>query len=89
METRVFPSTESGQRWDPARGRVRPVPAGAAGQPAVPQTLASYEYHVNGFFDWLRSEHPQLQDSHASIRVFLHWANGNGCLLCLGQDLDD
>src|SRR5207237_8766022 len=74
-----------------------------------PRTLATYDYHLDGFFGWLRAEHAEvrqfkdltvdvmrvyradmasrssargrplsaepLQDSHASIRVFLRWAD--------------
>jgi len=73
------------------------------------RTLASYNYHVDGFFGWLHAGYPDvrqfkdlrvdvmrtyraemasrdshrgrplsaetLQDSHASIRVFLRWAD--------------
>ena len=76
------------------------------------RTLASYDYHVDGFFGWLHAGHPDvrqfkdltvdvmrtyraemasrnshrgrplsaetLQDSHASIRVFLRWADAEG-----------
>jgi integrase len=77
-----------------------------------PRTLASYDYHLDGFFGWLHAQHPDvrqfkdltvevariyraemaarpgqrgrplsaetLQDSHASIRVFLRWADNEG-----------
>jgi hypothetical protein len=77
-----------------------------------PRTLGAYDYHLDGFFSWLRAGHPQvrqfkdltvdvlrvyrpemgtrpgrrgrplsaetLQDSHASIRVFLRWADPRG-----------
>jgi site-specific recombinase XerD len=77
-----------------------------------PRTLESYDYHLDGFFAWLRRESPKvrrfqdlsvdvvrlyraemasragrrgqplsaetLQDSHATIRVFLRWADNEG-----------
>lgn len=112
MKVRVLQGAAPGRRRTPLEDAYDQFRLERQGNRLSPRTLASYDYHVDGFFGWLRDEHPQirqfkdltvdvmrayraeiatrdshrgrplsaetLQDSHASIRVFLRWADSEG-----------
>ncbi len=112
MKMRVLAGTAAGRRRTPLEDAYDQFRLERQGNRLSPQTLASYDYHIEGFFAWLRSEHPgvrqfkdltvevlrvyraqmasrdshrgrpfsaeTLQDSHASVRVFLRWADNEG-----------
>jgi site-specific recombinase XerD len=112
MKMRVLQRTAPGRRRTPLEDAYDQFRLERQGNRLSPRTLASYDYHVDGFFGWLRSGHPEvrhfkdltvdvmrayraemasrdshrgqplsaetLQDSHASIRVFLRWADTEG-----------
>lgn len=112
MKVRVLQGTASRRRRTPLEDAYDQFRLERQGNRLSPRTLASYDYHVDGFFGWLGSEHPgirqfkdltvdvmrayraeiatrdshrgrplsaeTLQNSHASIRVFLRWAGAEG-----------
>jgi integrase len=112
MSIRMIQGTAAGRRRTPLEDAYDQFRLERQGNRLSARTLASYDYHVDRFFAWLRAEHPQvrqfkdltvdvmrvyraemasrdghrgrplaaetLQDSHATIRIFLRWADNEG-----------
>jgi hypothetical protein len=74
MKVRVLQGMATRRRRTPledAYDQFRPEQGNRLSQ----RTLASYDYRVDGFFSWLRSEHPQVRQSPVAPTGMSPWVH--------------
>ena len=61
MKVRVLQGTAPGRRRTPLEDAYDQFRLERQGNRLSPRTLASYDYHVDGFFGWLHAGHPDVR----------------------------